>query len=128
MQLINLIFVFVFALLASFKFISIILEKQSFSSASILPALMFMFLFGSPQIAWLLKCRKTGFTVNQLIPAIFAVVFFVGTSIYFGYFPGTSRPSWGGEGHFEVPVAFAAECVIAVFTLVFFNLASKEDN
>jgi hypothetical protein len=117
----NLILIFAFALLASFKFISIILEKQAFGSAAILPALMFMFMFGSPQIVWLFKCAKTELTEKQLNLAIVVAALFAGTALNFGYFPGISRPSFGGEYHLEVPAAFIVEWLIAGISLVIFS-------
>jgi hypothetical protein len=88
-------------------------------------ALAFAAMFGSPQLTWALACRKAQFSGSQALIASFAVVAFIGTSVLFGTFPGVGRPRWGGEGHFEVPIALAVEWLIAGVLLLAFRISGR---
>lgn len=81
-------------------------------------------IFGSPQIFWLLKCVATNMTTKQLWTGTELVAVFVISSVYFGYFPGTSPPSWGGDARFDIPAGLAIEWVIATLALIPFHQAS----
>lgn len=85
-------------------------------------ALLFAAVFGSPQLAWALTCHKAQFSGKQASFALLAVIAFLCTSVIFGTFPGVERPGWGGEGHFEVPVALAVEWLIAGGLLLAFRI------
>lgn len=88
-------------------------------------ALVFAAMFGSPQLTWALVCRSAQFCDRQALIASFAVAAFVGTSVIFGSFPGVGRPGWGGEGHFEVPIALAVEWLIAGVLLLAFRICRR---
>lgn len=84
-------------------------------------ALAFAATFGSPQLICAFACRKAQFSGGQKFIASLAVMAFIGTSVVFGAFPGVERPHWGGQGHFEVPIAFAMEWLIAGVLLFAFR-------
>lgn len=98
-----------FACLAGFKFVAVLGEGSNVLAASVYAA-----MFGSPQLLWVLLCRKPLRTGPQRRTALLVAAAFLGTSVYFGSFPGTQPPRWGGEGHFEVPAAFVVEWVISL--------------
>lgn len=111
----NRLLFFLFAVLASFKFFSVLWEKGGISPDLIFSALIYTGMFGSPQLFWVYQCRKTFGNYSQLIAALVALVGLTALSTYFGSFPGSQRPSWGGEAHFDVPVALLVEWFFALF-------------
>lgn len=110
-----------FGLLALLKAWVIVHES---GSAAIVAALMYMALFGSPQIFWAVQSWKPMEPLQAVI-AYVVVVLFVASSWYFGFVPGSSRPSWGGEPHWEVPAAFIVEWAAAVVVFVPFWFARR---
>ncbi len=89
-------------------------------------ALLLAAFLGSPQLAWARACCGPVISSAQKFIAAIAVASFTGTSIAFGSFPGVERPRWGGEAHFEVPAAFAAECLIAAVLLLVFKVVGRK--
>ena len=124
----NLILIIAFTLLVAFKFIAVIPTERTFSADAIASALQFALFFGLPQLAWILVSKKAEVNEKQFNLALVVASLFMGTAINFGNFPGTSPPSWGGEGRFDVPVAFAVECVIAVISLALFASFANKKN
>ena len=119
------LFSLLFGLLASLKFLIIVREN---GLSAIFSAVMYMALFGSPQIFWLFQYPKP-ICQSQTVISICVLVAFVMSSLYFGYFPGSGRPSWGGEPHWEVPAAFVVEwATTGVAYLLFWLFRSKATN
>ena len=112
-----------FLCVASFKFFAAMSEN-----AFVPAALMFAAMFGAPQLIWLWFLRKGPINDDQTRVAHFTLAAFVFSSILFGYFPGESRPTWGGEGHFEVPAAFLLEGLITIIGVVVFVARGKGAN
>ena len=114
----NQVIPFLFGLIASIKFFLIFRESRvNEDLLALFPvALMYTAMFGSPQIFWLLKTRKT-MERPQLKIAILVLFLFIISAVYFRFIPGMNRPSWGGEGHWEVVAAFLSEWLI---TIIFF--------
>lgn len=98
-----------FALLAAGKAFLVLQENQFTEYGS---ALVYMAIFGSPQIYWLLLTIKAT-TQKQAVIATVVLLLFTFSAWYFGLIPGTASPAWGGEGHFEVPIALLVEWLIA---------------
>ena len=121
---VNRIFVICFSVLCLFKGVGVIQESRYSWYEAMLPAIAFAAMFGSPQLAWALACRRALFSGSQVLIASFAVVAFVITSVFFGTFPGVERPSWGGQEHWEVPIALAVEWLIAGVLLLAFRIPS----
>lgn len=121
MSSINRLFFLCFIILCLFKAVGVIQESLHPWHEVIPMALVFAAMFGSPQLTWALACRRAKFNGRQTLIASFAVVAFVGTSLFFGTFPGVERPQWGGDGHFEVPMALVAEWLIAGVLLLAFR-------
>src|SRR5262245_24670198 len=107
----NLPLLAVFIALAGCKFVAVIVEAKAsgISPAEVLSALLYVGFFGSPQLLWAAECAKSFSNAPQGVVAFIVAAAFFCISLYFGYLPGTKPPSWGGEAHFHVPVAFAAE-------------------
>lgn len=112
----------VLAALIACKFYVALAEEPGFSVAKLPVAAIYAILFGSPQLLWLLKARRV-LSPGQAIVAVAVTITFILTAIYFGSVPGSRPPSWGGEGHFEVPAAFVVEWVIGLVGLGLFRLA-----
>ena len=64
----------------------------------------------------------------QGIIATFVAIAFALLSVYFGFFPGSSRPSWGGQAHWEVPAALLLEWAFALIAFLPFRLARSRSN
>lgn len=111
-----------FFFLTAFKFITVISSDGANASA----ALFYAAMFGSPQLIWLWLLRKPLLSCSQARTALFIVIAFLCTSLYFGSFPGTNPPSWGGEGHFEVPAAFLLEWLISLVGIFVFIVCGKK--
>lgn len=105
----NRILMLAFACLASFKFLAVMSE-----GSEPLAATVFMLMFGSPQLLWVALCFKWMDRPSETRTGAWVAAAFVGTSVFFGSFPGTGTPSWAGEGHFEVPAAFLIEWLVSV--------------
>ena len=119
---VNRVFVSLFSVLFLFKGVGVIQESRVSWYEAMLPAIMFAVMFGSPQLAWALASRKALFSGSKVLIALLAVVAFVITAVYFGTFPGAGRPSWGGQEHWEVPIALAVEWLIAGVLLLAFRI------
>ena len=76
-------------------------------------SLMFVALFGSAQLFWLFQTRKPFSGVLQPAFALLALCASAFVMHAFGFFPGGRPPAWGGDAHFEVPVALILEWGIA---------------
>ncbi len=122
---INWIFFLCFTVLCLFKAVGVIQESLHPWYEQLPMALFFAAMFGSPQLKWALVCRREQFNGSQALIAAFAVVSFVGTSVFFGSFPGLGRPRWGGQEHFEVPIALAVEWLIAGVLLFAFRNSKR---
>ena len=109
---------FLFGLLATGKAFLVLQENQFAEYRS---ALVYMAIFGSPQIFWLLLTIRAA-TKKQALIATVVILLFTFSAWYFGFIPGTASPAWGGEGHFEVPIALVAEWLIAGLFFVPFLL------
>ncbi len=109
----NVVLMLAFVCLAGFKFLAI-----TSGGGSLVPALVFLLMFGAPQLPWVLVCSKPQPSRFRTQVTLFVALVFLGTSVLFGYFPGVTRPAWGGEGHFEVPAALLVEGVVSVAGLV----------
>ena len=113
---------FLFGLLAAGKAFLVLQENQFTEYNS---ALVYMAIFGSPQIYWLLLTIRAT-TKNQIIIATVVFLIFTFSAWYFGFIPGTASPAWGGEGHFEVPIALLAEWLVAgLFFVPFWFFRSR---
>jgi hypothetical protein len=110
-----------FVCLAALKFIAVI----SSDGANVSAALFYAAMFGSPQLIWLWILRKPPLSHGQAKTATSIVIAFLFTSFYFGSFPGTTPPTWGGEGHFEVPAALISEWLISLIGIFVFTARSK---
>ena len=109
---------FLFGLLAAGKAFLVLQENQFTEYKS---ALVYMAIFGSPQIYWLLLTIRATTNKQATIAAV-ALLIFTLSAWYFGFIPGTPSPAWGGEGHFEVPIALLAEWLVAGLLFVPFWL------
>jgi len=103
----------------------LVLQENGFTEYK--SALVYMAIFGSPQILWLLlTIRDT--EKKQTVTAIVALVLFTVSAWYFGFIPGTKSPNLGGA-HFEVPIALLAEWVIAgLFFVPFWYFRSRSNS
>ena len=104
-----------FISVASFKFFTAISENEFVPAA-----IMFTAMFGAPQLIWLWFLRTHPLNDGQIRSAVFTLAAFLFTSVLFGSFPGVSRPSWGGQGHFEVPAALLVEGFVSVLGILVF--------
>lgn len=121
MTSINRLFFLCFTVLCLFKAVGVIQESLYPWYEQMPMALTYAAMFGSPQLKWAFVCRSEQFSSTQVLVTAFAVVSFVVTSVFFGSFPGVERPRWGGEGHFEVPIALGVEWLIAGVLLLAFR-------
>ena len=110
-----------FGCLAAFKFFAVMSENGSVSAA-----LFYTAFFGSPQLIWLFSCGDKSLHKEQLSTPFWVVIAFLLTSLLFGSFPGVERPSWGGEGHFEVPAAFLIEWLVSIVGILVFAAQDKK--
>lgn len=111
-------------ILIGFKFFAAIFESKAPSLDNVVPALMYAALFGSPQLFWFTKCLTAELTATRLSVVAWVAFVFVVLSIYFGSFPGSNPPSWGGSReHLEVPAALVGEWIVALLALIPFRLA-----
>lgn len=104
-----------FISIASFKFFTAMSESEFVPAA-----IMFTAMFGSPQLIWLWFLRAHPLTDGQFRSAVFTLAALLFSSVWFGSFPGVSRPSWGGESHFEVPAAFLVEGFVSLLGILVF--------
>lgn len=119
----NRVFAFCFLALCLFKAVGPIQESSHHWYEAAPMAFLFAAMFGSPQLAWAVTCHNAQLSGKQVFVALLTAVAFLCTSLIFGTLPGVGRPNWGGEGHFEVPVALAVEWLIAGGMLVAFRTA-----
>ena len=112
-----------FICVASFKFFDAMSENEFIPGA-----IMFTAMFGAPQLIWLWFLRTRPLNDGQIRSAAFTLTAFLFTSVLFGSFPSVSRPSWGGEGHFEVPAALLVEGFISVLGILVFVARGKRKN
>ena len=116
----RLILALAFLCVASFKFFAAMSDN-----AFVPAAIMFVGMFGAPQLVWLWFLHKRTINNGQIRAATFTLLAFLFSSVFFGYFPGVSRPTWGREGHFEVPAALLFEVLVTIVGLLIF--ASREE-
>lgn len=107
--MVNLLLLLAFACLAGFKFLACLSD-----GGSVVPALVCLFMFGAPQLPWILVCSKPRPSRFRTRVTLLVALVFLCTSVAFGYFPGVGRPGWGGEGHFEVPAALLVEGLVSL--------------
>ena len=112
-----------FLCLASFKFFAAMSDN-----AFVPAAIMFVAIFGAPQLIWLWFLYMRPINHGQTRVVILTLGAFLLSSIFFGYFPGVSRPTWGREGHFEVPAALFLEVLITIIGLLVFVSREKNPN
>lgn len=113
-----------FGLLAFLKSFPVIKENE-LVIGMIFNGLLSIGLLGSPHIFWLTLCLKP-MNESQTFITILVLIAFAISSWYFGFIPGGSRPSWGGEPHWEVPAAFIMEWGLACIAYVFFSFFNRE--
>jgi hypothetical protein len=111
-----------FLCLAAFKFFAVISSDGANASA----ALFYFAMFGAPQLVWLWLLRRPLPSRGQARVAVFIAAAFLCTSCYFGSFPGTTAPSWGGEGQFEVPIAFLLEWLVSIVGVLVFTARGRK--
>ncbi|WEN14776.1 hypothetical protein PY254_16310 [Rhodanobacter sp. AS-Z3] len=114
------VLMFSFFCLAAFKFFGAVSENANAAAA-----LVYAVMFGSPQLIWLWFCGKPSLNDGQIRTAAYVAMAFVVTSLCFGSFPGLGSPAWGGEGHFEVPLAFLAEWLVSIVGIAVFLARGK---
>ena len=119
----SLLLALAFLCVASFKFFAAMSEN-----AFVPAAIMFTAMFGAPQLIWLWFLRKRPLNEGQVRAAVFTLGAFLFYSIFFGYFPGVSRPTWGREGHFEVPAALFLEGLTTIVGLLVFVARGKRQS
>lgn len=103
----------------------LILQENRFTEYK--SALVYMAIFGSPQILWLLLTIRAT-EKKQTTTAIAVLSLFTISAWHFGFIPGTKSPNWGGA-HFEVPVAFFVEWAIAgIFLVPFWFFRSRRSS
>jgi len=109
----NLLLMLAFACLAGFKFLPVFSE-----GGSLVPAIVFLLMFGAPQLPWVLVCSAPRPSRFRMRVTLLIACVFLCTSVLFGYFPGVAPPAWGGEGRFEVPVALLVEGAVSLAGLI----------
>ncbi|MFY7941055.1 MAG: hypothetical protein ACOVOX_09120 [Burkholderiaceae bacterium] len=116
-------FVLCVMVLCLFKAIGVLQDGERPWQEHLPTALHAAAMLGSPQLLWALVCSKSNFSRSQAFVATLTVIAFITTAVLFGSFPGAGRPDWGGEGLFEVPIAFVVEWLIAGVLLLVFWVA-----
>lgn len=109
----NLRLMLAFACLAGFKFLAVFSGE-----GSLVPALVFLLMFGAPQLPWVVVCSAPRPSRFRMRVTLLVACVFLCTSVLFGYFPGVAPPAWGGEGHFEMPAALLVEGAVSLVGLV----------
>ena len=115
----------VFGTLLLFKML-LAFRGGKFEPATILVALEYAVIFGSPQIYWLHKVRSLESRPQSVIAVVTALLF-LGAYAYFGFLPGQASPRWGSSAHFEVPIALVAEWIIAGLLGVAYGQSGRKD-
>lgn len=93
---------------------------------SALAAALYAFFFGLPQLLCLAVVANKVMTARHAVEAASAMLVFMLTAWYFGSLLGTQAPAWGGDGHFEVPVQFLTELIVAAAFAITYPRLSRE--
>lgn len=109
----NRLLALVFAALGGCKFL-LAWSGGGAQAGDVLPALFYAAMFGAPQWLWVWLCLRSKVEGRRLHLAVVVAVLFALIGAWLGFLPGTARPSWGGEGHFEVPFGLLLEGGISV--------------